>query len=82
MNQIVFPQTREGKTTGQRAASLIFILAILAGTGYCVLHLLEDLAPVRESSVYPYVLLGIALLLARGFEFVNGSTTRPTPSQP
>ncbi|KND59787.1 Low-affinity inorganic phosphate transporter [Candidatus Burkholderia verschuerenii] len=72
MNQIVFPQTREGKSPAQRTASIVFILAILAGAGYCILHLPEDLAPVRESSTYPYVLLGIALLIALGFEFVNG----------
>jgi len=27
---------------------------------------------VRDSHIYPYVLLGIALLIALGFEFVNG----------
>jgi PiT family inorganic phosphate transporter len=33
---------------------------------------LADLQPVRESSVLPYLLLGTALLIALGFEFVNG----------
>ena len=72
MNQIAFPQAREGRTLGQRLALLLFLIAIGAGAVYCVLHLLEDLAPVRESSVFPYILLGIALLIALGFEFVNG----------
>jgi inorganic phosphate transporter, PiT family len=72
MNQIAFNQPEGTKTLGQRLASILFIVVILAGAVYCVLHLLEDLAPVRESSVFPYVLLGIALLIALGFEFVNG----------
>src|SRR6202012_4697896 len=35
-------------------------------------HLLSDLSGVRSGSVMPYVLLGLALLVALGFEFVNG----------
>jgi len=72
MNQIAFPQSQTGRTLGQRLALLLFLLAIGAGAVYCVLHLLEDLAPVRESSAFPYILLGVALLIALGFEFVNG----------
>ncbi|MDR5807631.1 inorganic phosphate transporter [Caballeronia sp. LZ019] len=72
MNQIVFPNTRTSRTPGQRLAFLVFLLAIGAGAVYCIMHLLEDLAPVRESSAFPYILLGIALLIALGFEFVNG----------
>jgi inorganic phosphate transporter, PiT family len=72
MNQVVFPQSQEGRSPGQRYALLIFLLVIAAGIVYCVMHLLEDLAPVRESSIFPYVMLGVALLIALGFEFVNG----------
>ena len=32
----------------------------------------KDLASVRQASTFAYVLLGIALLIALGFEFVNG----------
>ena len=35
-------------------------------------HLAADLAEFHSSSVMPYVLLGVALLVALGFEFVNG----------
>jgi hypothetical protein len=35
-------------------------------------HLLSDLSTVHSTSIMPYVLLGIALLVALGFEFVNG----------
>jgi len=34
--------------------------------------LTHDLAGVHSTSMMPYVLLGIALLVALGFEFVNG----------
>jgi len=39
---------------------------------YCALHLLTDLSTVHSGSITPYVLLVIALLVALGFEFVNG----------
>src|SRR5580698_4559153 len=34
--------------------------------------LAADLSIVRDTRAYPYILLGIALLIALGFEFVNG----------
>lgn len=37
-----------------------------------MLPLSEDLSTVHQASVFPYVLLGLALLIALGFEFVNG----------
>jgi inorganic phosphate transporter, PiT family len=45
---------------------------IVAGIIYAGYHLADDLSVVRDTRVYPYVLLGIALLIALGFEFVNG----------
>ena len=35
-------------------------------------QLIGDLADVHSTSIYPFVLLGVALLIALGFEFVNG----------
>ena len=35
-------------------------------------HLADDLSVVRDTRAYPYILLGIALFIALGFEFVNG----------
>ncbi|WP_244829162.1 MULTISPECIES: inorganic phosphate transporter [unclassified Caballeronia] len=72
MNDFALSTGRQGRTTGQRLALLLFLIAIAAGAVYCVTHLFEDLSPVRESSAFPYILLGIALLIALGFEFVNG----------
>ncbi len=47
-------------------------VVVLAGIIYAGYHLADDLSVVRDTHVYPYVLLGIALLIALGFEFVNG----------
>src|SRR5450432_10016 len=50
----------------------IFAAALAIGTGYAGFHLLADLSEVHTKSIFPFVLLGIALLVALGFEFVNG----------
>src|ERR1700744_4022485 len=51
---------------------LIFTLAMIVGFGYVISQLIGDLSNVREGRIYPFVLLGVALLIALGFEFVNG----------
>ena len=51
---------------------VIFGLAMAVGLVYSVVHLLSDLSGVHPTSVYPFVLLGVALFIALGFEFVNG----------
>src|ERR1700677_5098536 len=45
---------------------------VIAGVIYAGYHLASDLSVVRDTRVYPFILLGIALLIALGFEFVNG----------
>ncbi|CAJ0865445.1 Low-affinity inorganic phosphate transporter 1 [Ralstonia sp. LMG 32965] len=49
-----------------------FLLMLAGGAAYVVSHLVTDLEGVSTSSALPFVLLGIALLIALGFEFVNG----------
>jgi PiT family inorganic phosphate transporter len=49
-----------------------FGVALVAGLIYVVVSLGSDLGSIRTTSVFPFVLLGIALLTALGFEFVNG----------
>jgi PiT family inorganic phosphate transporter len=49
-----------------------FGVVLLVGIIYSAFHLLTDLSTVHSGSIMPYVLLGIALLVALGFEFVNG----------
>ncbi|HEY7375164.1 MAG TPA: inorganic phosphate transporter [Polyangia bacterium] len=55
-----------------RVGMLIFLAALVIGLGYAGSQLVRDLAPVTLGSALPYVLLGVALLVALGFEFVNG----------
>ena len=50
----------------------IFGIILLIGLVYAGVNLGEALAGVQESSALPFILLGIALLIALGFEFVNG----------
>jgi PiT family inorganic phosphate transporter len=51
---------------------LVFGAALSVGIGYVALHLVDDLRLVHLPSVLPFVLLGLALFVALGFEFVNG----------
>src|SRR6516225_9152943 len=50
----------------------IFGLALIVGFVYAAANLLSDLSTFHPTSVYPFVLLGVALLIALSFEFVNG----------
>ncbi|MGA7552923.1 MAG: inorganic phosphate transporter [Candidatus Acidiferrales bacterium] len=50
----------------------IFGVALVVGLVYAGTHLLRDLSGVQTTSALPFILLGIALLTALGFEFVNG----------
>jgi len=45
---------------------------VVAGIIYAGYHLADDLSVVRYTRAYPFILLGIALFIALGFEFVNG----------
>ena len=47
-------------------------VALLGGLGYIGFHIQQDLSNVTIASAWPYLLLGVALLIALGFEFVNG----------
>jgi phosphate/sulfate permease len=47
-------------------------VVVVVGIIYAGYHLADDLSVVRDTRAYPYVLLGVALLIALGFEFVNG----------
>ncbi|HLJ48549.1 MAG TPA: inorganic phosphate transporter [Bryobacteraceae bacterium] len=55
-----------------KMGTVVFAAVLLVGFIYTVFHLASDLASVRTSSVFPFILLGAALLVALGFEFVNG----------
>ncbi len=51
---------------------IIFGAVLVVGVLYAGTSLLRDLSTVRSESILPYLLLAIALLVALGFEFVNG----------
>ena len=50
----------------------IFGVVLIVGMIFIGRQLIGDLSEVHPTSVMPYVLLGLALLVALGFEFVNG----------
>jgi len=61
--------------TGHKQNPWFNILAgvvVVAGIIYAGYHLASDLSVVRDTRAFPFVLLGIALFIALGFEFVNG----------
>jgi PiT family inorganic phosphate transporter len=71
----VIPGSKASPLVGHRPNPWFNILAgvvIVAGIIYAGYHLADDLSVVRDTRVYPFVLLGIALFIALGFEFVNG----------
>ncbi len=55
-----------------RTPLLVFGVVLIVGVLYIGWNLVGDLSQVRASSIFPYLLLGFALLVALGFEFVNG----------
>ena len=52
--------------------TLIFAVVAIGAVGYIGWNLTRDLAEMRTGSALPYILLGVALLVALAFEFVNG----------
>jgi PiT family inorganic phosphate transporter len=51
---------------------LVFGVVLVGGLIYVGTRILSDLQGTHVPSAWPYILLGIALLIALGFEFVNG----------
>ena len=52
--------------------NVLALVVIVFGIIYAGYHLANDLSVVRDTRVYPFILLGVALFIALGFEFVNG----------
>jgi PiT family inorganic phosphate transporter len=55
-------------------AAIGFLAVLLAGLGFAAFSVFRDISQVGETrlAVATFVLLGLALLIALGFEFVNG----------
>ncbi|HEY4264280.1 MAG TPA: inorganic phosphate transporter [Micropepsaceae bacterium] len=73
------PETFRGRGTpalDQKTSpvtAIIFFMLLAAGIGYGIHGLLDDIQSVHETlALGVFALLGIALLIALGFEFVNG----------
>jgi inorganic phosphate transporter, PiT family len=62
----------ESSSRAGKIGVLIFGIALIIGFIYAGGHLLSDLSEIHATSYLPFILLGIALLVALGFEFVNG----------
>jgi inorganic phosphate transporter, PiT family len=60
------------KSSPGKIGGIIFAVLLVGGLIYIGMKLANDLSIVHSASVFPFVLLGIALLIALGFEFVNG----------
>ena len=60
------------KPTSAWVSGAVIAIALLGGLGYIGLHIAQDMSNVTVVSIWPYVLLAVALLIALGFEFVNG----------
>jgi PiT family inorganic phosphate transporter len=63
---------RKLKSSPSKVGVLFFLAALAAGVVYIVFHVAHDLDAASITSYAPYGLLGLALLIALGFEFVNG----------
>ncbi len=63
---------RKLKSTPSKTGILAFLAALAAGVVYIVFHVAHDLDAASITSYAPYGLLALALLIALGFEFVNG----------
>jgi inorganic phosphate transporter, PiT family len=56
-----------------RLTSLLFLVLLALGIGYAGYSLISDVTGATHAmTLLPYLLLGVALLIALGFEFVNG----------
>ena len=55
-----------------KIGTLIFGIVLIGGLVFIGTSIARDLGNVELGSAWPYILLGTALLVALGFEFVNG----------
>src|SRR5215472_9271600 len=55
-----------------RAGVFIFAAVFAVGIVYALSHLISDISHVQHPASFAFLLLAVALLVALGFEFVNG----------
>src|ERR1700760_4077670 len=66
------PASHPLANSSSKLTNIFMAVVILAGAGWAASQLIGDLDVVHTSSILPYLLLGLALFIALGFEFVNG----------
>ncbi len=73
-NNVGVPNPLHGKMSkGPGALGIAaFLAVILGGILYAGGQIVHDLSRSPQPTIWPYVLLGVALMIALGFEFVNG----------
>jgi PiT family inorganic phosphate transporter len=60
------------KSSPGKIGGIAFAVMLIAGVAYIWSKLSADLSIIHSASVFPFILLGVALFIALGFEFVNG----------
>jgi PiT family inorganic phosphate transporter len=63
---------RKMKGTSAWISGGVVLAALAGGLGFIGIHIAQDLREVTVGSAWPYILLGFAMIIALGFEFVNG----------
>jgi PiT family inorganic phosphate transporter len=63
---------REKRRPHNRFGLLLFVFALAAGISYIAIEITRDMEGVPAHGLWPFLVLGLALLIALGFEFVNG----------
>ena len=69
---VAHPLAVQPSNNTARWGLLAFGTVLCIGLFYTVAQLSSELSSVKHSSAWPFILLGVALLIALGFEFVNG----------
>jgi len=63
---------RVGEIVFRKDRSSRIALLLVGGIVYITTQVWGDLSVIHNVSLFPYLLLGLALVIALGFEFVNG----------
>ncbi len=70
-NKSILDQKLEKSSVGKWGV-FVFVGMLVIGLIYIATQLFGDLSNVHYATIFPFFLLGVALLIALGFEFVNG----------
>jgi PiT family inorganic phosphate transporter len=62
---------RKMKKSPAWISGVVVLAALVGGLGFVGFHVAQDLGNIAIVSIWPYLLLAGALLIAIGFEFVN-----------